>query len=61
MKEFADVFPEELNALPPEREREFVIELLPEATPLSKTPYRMAPAELKELNDQLQGFIRPST
>ena len=52
--------------MPPEREVEFTIDLLPEAAPLSKTPYRMAPAELKELRDQLQElikqkFIQPST
>ena len=51
--EFSDVFPEELETLPPEREIEFGIELLPVATPLSKTLYRMAPAELKELKEQL--------
>ena len=65
VREFLDVFPEELKNLPPEREVEFVIDLLPGATPLSKTPYRMAPAELKELKEQLQellrqGFIQPS-
>ena len=37
---------------------EFTIDLLPEATPLSKTPYRMAPAELKELKDQLQELMK---
>ncbi|GJU67893.1 retrotransposon protein, putative, ty3-gypsy subclass [Tanacetum coccineum] len=52
------------EGLPPEREVEFTIELIPGAQPISKAPYRMAPVELKELNDQLQelserGFIRP--
>ena len=66
MQEFPNVFPEELVTFPPEREVEFVIELLPEAAPISKTPYQMAPAELQELKSQLQellrqGFIRPST
>nr|GFB85535.1 putative reverse transcriptase domain-containing protein [Tanacetum cinerariifolium] len=51
--------------LPPEREVEFTIELIPGAQPISKAPYKMAPVELKELKDQLQellecDFIRPS-
>ena len=58
VREFVDVFPEELENLPPERKIEFVIDLLPGAAPLSKTPYRMAPAELKELNEQLQELLR---
>ncbi|KAJ0661910.1 putative nucleotidyltransferase, Ribonuclease H [Helianthus annuus] len=65
VKEFPDVFPEELPSLPPEREVEFTIELIPGAEPISKAPYRMAPLELQELKEQLQelldrGFIRPS-
>ncbi|KAL0420440.1 UNVERIFIED_CONTAM: Transposon Ty3-I Gag-Pol polyprotein [Sesamum latifolium] len=65
VSEFLDVFPEELTSLPPDREVEFVIELLPNTSPISQTPYRMAPAELKELKSQLKellerGFIRPS-
>ena len=60
-----DIFPEELPGLPPVREISFEIELLPGTGPISKAPYRMAPAELKELQIQLQelldkGFIRPS-
>ena len=47
--EFLDVFPEDLPGLPPHREVEFVIELAPGTEPVSKAPYRMAPAELKEL------------
>ena len=50
---FPDVFSEELPRLPPNREIEFEIELLPRMTPISKAPYRMAPAELKELKQQL--------
>ena len=51
--------------MPPQREIDFIIELVPGAEPVSRTPYRMAPAELKELKIQLQelldlGFIRPS-
>ncbi|GJS66294.1 putative reverse transcriptase domain-containing protein [Tanacetum coccineum] len=65
VREFADVFPDELPGLPPAREIEFGIELIPGAEPISKAPYRMAPVELKELKEQLQemlenGFIRPS-
>src|SRR6516165_5176268 len=63
--EFPDVFPEELPGLPPEREIDFEIVLEPGTAPISKAPYRMAPAELKELKEQLQEllikqFIRPS-
>ncbi|XP_071926051.1 uncharacterized protein [Coffea arabica] len=63
--EYSDVFPDELVNLPPQREIEFEINLLPGTSPISKTPYRMAPAELKELKLQLQdllerGFIRES-
>ncbi|XP_058192129.1 uncharacterized protein LOC131309528 [Rhododendron vialii] len=66
VREFPDVFPEELPGLPPEREIEFVIDLLPGTAPISIPPYRFAPAELRELKTQLQelenlGFIRPST
>nr|GFB00875.1 hypothetical protein [Tanacetum cinerariifolium] len=65
VSEFPDVFPDELPGIPPVREVEFSIELIPGAEPISKAPYRMAPIELKELKDQLQellerGFIRPS-
>jgi hypothetical protein len=65
VKEFPDVFLEDLHGLPPEREVEFTIDLVPGTGPISKAPYRMAPAKLKELKEQLQdllnkGFIRPS-
>nr|GEZ28124.1 putative reverse transcriptase domain-containing protein [Tanacetum cinerariifolium] len=65
VQNFLDVFHDELPGLPPEREVEFIIELIPGAQPISKAPYRMAPVELKELKYQLQellehGFIRPS-
>ncbi|GJW02107.1 retrotransposon protein, putative, ty3-gypsy subclass [Tanacetum coccineum] len=46
-----DVFPEELPGIPPIRDVEFNIELIPGAEPISKAPYRMAPIELKELKD----------
>ena len=50
--EFPDVFPEELPGMPPDREVEFVIELLPGTAPVSKRPYRMPPNELAELKKQ---------
>ncbi|GKG27793.1 hypothetical protein Tco_0406120, partial [Tanacetum coccineum] len=60
-----EVFPEELPRLPPPRKVEFCIDLIPGATPVARTPYRLAPSEIKELSKQLQellekGFIRPS-
>ncbi|KAL0445949.1 UNVERIFIED_CONTAM: Transposon Ty3-I Gag-Pol polyprotein [Sesamum latifolium] len=65
VREFPDVFPEELPGLPPHREVDFEIETIPGAAPISIAPYRMAPSELKELKKQLEelldkGFIRPS-
>nr|GFD57828.1 putative reverse transcriptase domain-containing protein [Tanacetum cinerariifolium] len=47
-------FPDELPGIPPVREVEFNIEIIPGAEPISEAPYRMAPIELKELKDQLQ-------
>jgi hypothetical protein len=63
---FADVFPDELPGMPPDRDVEFVIELQPGTTPISKRPYRMPPKELAELKTQLQdlldkGYIGPSS
>jgi hypothetical protein len=65
VKEFIDVFPDDLPGLPPNREIEFCIDLVSGTKPISMAPYRMAPAELKELKEQIQdlldkGFIRPS-
>ncbi|KAA0031864.1 ty3-gypsy retrotransposon protein [Cucumis melo var. makuwa] len=65
VSDYPDVLSEELPGLPPHREIEFAIELEPGTIPISRAPYRMAPAELKELKVQLQklldkGFIRPS-
>ena len=64
--EFPDVCPEELPGLPPNREIEFKIELLPGTAPISRRSYRMSPNELAELKIQLQellekGLIRPSS
>ncbi|XP_074301042.1 uncharacterized protein LOC141632391 [Silene latifolia] len=63
--EYPDVFPDELPGIPPERDVEFSIDLVPGTGPIAKAPYRMAPSELKELRIQLddlieKGFIRPS-
>jgi len=65
VREFEDVFPEEVPGLPPRREVEFSIDLVPGAGPVSIAPYRMAPAELVELKKQIEEllekqFIRPS-
>ncbi|CAA0830863.1 Uncharacterized mitochondrial protein AtMg00860, partial [Striga hermonthica] len=65
VREFVDVFPDELPGGPPNRQVEFSIDLVPRAGPVSKAPYRMAPKELQELKAQIQellrlGFIRPS-
>jgi hypothetical protein len=66
VREFADVFPDELPSMPPDRDVKFVIELQPGTAPISKRPYRMPPKELAELKTQLQelldkGYIRPSS
>jgi hypothetical protein len=62
--EYPDIFPDELLSLPAPRDIEFCIELQLGTTPVIRAPYRMAPAELRELNTQLEkllekGFIRP--
>ena len=49
VREFPDVFPEELLGIPLEREVDLSIEIVPGTTPISRAPYRMAPSELKEL------------
>ncbi|GJZ77695.1 putative reverse transcriptase domain-containing protein [Tanacetum coccineum] len=66
VNEFLDVFPNHLPGIPPERQVEFQIDLIPRATPIAKTPHRLAPSKMKELMSQLQelldkGFIRPSS
>ena len=65
VREYPDVFQEELPGLPPRRPVEFAIELIPGTAPTSKAPYCMTPKQLDELKVQLQelldrGFIRPS-
>ncbi|GJR73744.1 putative reverse transcriptase domain-containing protein [Tanacetum coccineum] len=64
--DFPDVFPEDLPGLPPTRQVEFQIDLIPGAAPVARAPYRLAPSEMKELSEQLKelsdkGFIRPSS
>ena len=64
--EFLDVFPDELPGLPPDRDVEFKIELLPGTTPISRRPYRLPPNELAKIKVKLQellekGLIRPSS
>ncbi|GJW23404.1 hypothetical protein Tco_0034026 [Tanacetum coccineum] len=59
-------FPKDFLGLPPTRQVEFQIDLIPGATPVARAPYRLAPSEMKELSEQLQelsdkGFIRPSS
>ncbi|GJT46229.1 putative reverse transcriptase domain-containing protein [Tanacetum coccineum] len=51
---FPEVFPDDLSGLPPIREIEFRIELIPGATPVAKSPYRLAPSEMEELSGQLK-------
>jgi hypothetical protein len=66
VREFPDVFPDDLSGMPPERAIKFKIELQPGTAPIAKAPYKMPPVELKELKIQLQGlldkgYICPST
>jgi hypothetical protein len=66
VRDFLDVFPEKLPGMPPDREVEFVIDLLPGTARISKRPYRMSVEELKEIKKQLielqeAGYIRPSS
>ncbi|GJT78124.1 putative reverse transcriptase domain-containing protein [Tanacetum coccineum] len=64
--DFPDVFPGDLPGIPPKRQVEFGIDLIPRATPIAKAPYRLAPTEMQELMKQLQelldkGIIQPSS
>nr|GEZ77480.1 putative reverse transcriptase domain-containing protein [Tanacetum cinerariifolium]GEZ78116.1 putative reverse transcriptase domain-containing protein [Tanacetum cinerariifolium] len=66
VRDFLEVFPEESLGLPPTRQVEFQIDLVPGAAHVARSPYRLAPSELQELSTQLQelsdkGFIRPSS
>jgi hypothetical protein len=66
VQEYLDVFLEDLPGMPPDRDIEFIIELLPRTPPISKRPYRMPVNELAKLKKQIaelqaKGFIRPSS
>ncbi|GJT05172.1 putative reverse transcriptase domain-containing protein [Tanacetum coccineum] len=66
IRDFPEVFPDELPGLPPPRQVEFRIDLILGAAPVARAPYHLAPYEMKELSKQLQelsdkGFIRPSS
>ncbi|GJV93704.1 putative reverse transcriptase domain-containing protein [Tanacetum coccineum] len=66
VRDFPEVFPEDLPGLPPTRQVEFQIDLVPGVAPVARSPYRLAPSEMQELSTQLQelsdkGFIRPSS
>nr|GEX25625.1 hypothetical protein [Tanacetum cinerariifolium] len=66
VRDFPEVFPEDLLGISPARQVEFQIDLVPGAAPVAREPYRLAPSEMKELAKQLQelsykGFIRPNS
>ncbi|GKA42363.1 putative reverse transcriptase domain-containing protein [Tanacetum coccineum] len=66
VRDFPEVFPKDLPGIPPARQVEFQIDLVPSAAPIARAPYRLAPSEMKELAEQLQelsdkGFIRPNS
>nr|GEY23595.1 putative reverse transcriptase domain-containing protein [Tanacetum cinerariifolium] len=66
IREFPGVFSKDLSGLPPSREVEFRIDLIPRDVPVAKSPYRLAPTKMQELSNQLKelqekGFIRPSS
>jgi hypothetical protein len=66
IREYPNIFHDELLRMPPERVIEFKIELQPSTVPVAKASYKMSPMEMKELKVQLQGlldkgYIRPST
>ncbi|XP_073118980.1 uncharacterized protein [Henckelia pumila] len=65
VRDFGDVFPGDVAGIPPDREVEFSIDLVPYTVPISKAPYRLAPTKMKELKEQIKelldkGFICPS-
>ena len=57
VREFPDVFPDDTASLPPYREVEFTIDLIPGTEPISIPPYRMSPAELRELTAELEELL----
>ncbi|GKF27989.1 hypothetical protein Tco_0094331 [Tanacetum coccineum] len=65
VRKFPEVFPEDLPGLPPARQVELQIDLVPGVAPVTRAPYRLTPSEMQELFAQLQelsdkGFVRPS-
>ncbi|GKD40986.1 reverse transcriptase domain-containing protein, partial [Tanacetum coccineum] len=66
IRNFPEVFPKDFPGLPPTRQVEFQIDLIPSVAPVARAPYRLALSKMKELSNQLQelsdkGFIRPSS
>nr|GEX88678.1 putative reverse transcriptase domain-containing protein [Tanacetum cinerariifolium] len=66
VRDFPEVFPKELPGIPPARQVEFQIDLVPGAALVARAPYRLAPSKMKELAEQSQelsekGFIRPNS
>nr|GEW41100.1 putative reverse transcriptase domain-containing protein [Tanacetum cinerariifolium] len=66
VKDFLEVFPEDLSGIPPAQKVEFQIDLVPSDAPVARAPYRLAPSKMNELAEQLQElsnkrFIRPSS
>jgi hypothetical protein len=66
VSEFRDVYPKELPGMPPDRDIEFVIELMSSTAPIYKSPYTMPTPKLVELKEHIKellekGFIRPSS
>ncbi|GKB39866.1 hypothetical protein Tco_0884808 [Tanacetum coccineum] len=57
VREFPEVFPEDLPGLPPVRQVEFRIDLIPGTAPIVRAPYRLAPSEIQELSNQLQELL----
>jgi hypothetical protein len=57
VRDFPEIFPEDIESLPPEREVEFSIELVPGVGPVSQAPYRMAPLELAEVKRQVEELL----
>ncbi|GKE93084.1 hypothetical protein Tco_1574179, partial [Tanacetum coccineum] len=57
VREFLKVFPKDLPNLPPVRQVEFQIDLIPRVAPVARAPYRLAPSEMQELSDELQELV----
>ncbi|GKF26970.1 hypothetical protein Tco_0082864, partial [Tanacetum coccineum] len=57
VRDFSEVFPEDLPGLPPTRQVEFQINLVPGAAPVARAPYRLAPTELQELSTSYKNFL----